>query len=142
VKRVAIALGIVAILASSCGGDELPERLATSLQNRVASIRGYAESGRPGLARSALRNLVELVTAQVEAKRIDEGLATEILAAAQAVDDQLVLMPRPSPSEAPSPSPVDEGEEGGGEGEGEGGGEGKPDKDKGNGNGNGNGNDD
>jgi hypothetical protein len=131
-RRVAIALGIVAILASSCGSNELPARLATSLQNRVASIRGYAEAGRPGLARSALRNLVELVTAQVEAGRIDEARAAEILAAAQAVADQLVLVPRSSPSEAPSPSPVEEGHEGGGEG--------KPDKDKGNGNGNGNGN--
>jgi hypothetical protein len=132
-RRVVIALGIVAILVSSCGGDELPSRLATSLQNRVASIRGYVEAGRPGLARSGLRNLVELVTAQVEAGRIDEGRATEILAAAQAVADQLVLVPRSSPSETPSPSP-DESEVGGDHS--------KPDKDKGNGHGDeGNGND-
>jgi FIMAH domain len=110
-RRVAIALGIVAILASSCGGDQLPARLADSLENRVASIRGYAESGRPGLARSALRNLVLLVTAQVEAGRIDEARATEILAAAQAVADQLVLVPRSSPPETSSPSPIDEGDE-------------------------------
>jgi hypothetical protein len=120
VKRAAIALGIVAILASSCGGDQLPVRLATSLQDRVASIRGYAESGRPGLARSALRNFIELVTAQVEAGRIDDARATEILAAAQAVADQLVLVPRSSPSESPSPSPTEEGN-----------GNGKPDKAKG-----------
>ena len=126
-RRVVITLGIVAILVSSCGGDELPSRLATSLQNRVASIRGYAETGQPGLARNVLRNLVELVSAQVEAGRIDEGRATEILAAAQAVADQLVLVPRSSPSETPSPSPVDEGDGGGDHG--------KPDKDKGNGNG-------
>jgi len=107
-RRVVITLGIVAILVSSCGGDELPSRLATSLQNRVASIRSYAEAGRPGLAQSALRNLVELVTAQVESGRIDEGRATEILAAAQAVADQLVLVPRSSPSESPSPSPVED----------------------------------
>jgi hypothetical protein len=123
-RRVAIVLGIVAILASSCGGDELPARLATSLQNRVASIRGYAESGRPGLARSGLRNLVELVTAQVEAGRIEQARASEILAAAQAVADQLVLVPRVSPSESPSPSPVEEGN-----------GNGKPDKGKGEGHG-------
>jgi hypothetical protein len=112
-RRIAIALGIVAIVASSCGTNELPARLATSLQNRVASIRGYAESGQPGLARSALRNLVELVTAQVEVGRIDEARATEILAAAQAVADQLVLVPRTSPSEAQSPSPSVEIDEGG-----------------------------
>lgn len=112
-RRVAIALGIVAILASSCGGNELPARLATSLQNRVASIRHQAESGRPGLARSGLRNLVEMVTAQVEAGRIDAARASEIFAAAQAVADQLVLVPRSSPSETPSPSPSVEVDEGG-----------------------------
>ena len=129
-RRVAIAIGIVAILASSCGGDELPARLATSLQNRVASIRDFAESGRPGWARGALRNLAELVTAEVEAGRIDEARATEILEAAQAVADQLVFVPRSSPSETPSPSPTEEGN-------------GKPDKDKGEGHGDeGHGNDD
>jgi len=114
VKRAVIALGIVAILVSSCGGGELPSGLATSLENRVASIRGYAESGRPGLARSALRNLVELVTAQTEAGRVDEGRAAGILAAAQAVAEQLTLLPRTAPTESPSPSPtpVDEGGEG------------------------------
>ena len=112
-RRVVITLGVAAILVSSCGGDELPSRLATSLQNRVASIRGYAESGQPGRARSALRNLAELVTAQVEAGRIDEARATEILAAAQAVADQLVLVPRSSMSETPSPSPSVEVDEGG-----------------------------
>jgi hypothetical protein len=113
VKRAAIALGIVAILASSCGGGELPSGLATSLENRVASIRAYAESGRPGLARSAVRNLVELVTTQVEAGRIDEGRAAEILAAAQAVAEHLTILPRTAPSESPSPTPVDEGDQGG-----------------------------
>ena len=104
-RRVVIALGVVAILVSSCGGGELPARLATSLEDRVASIRGFAEAGRPGLARSALRNLVELVAAQVEAGRLDEGRATEILSAAQAVADQLVLVPRSSPSVTPRPIP-------------------------------------
>lgn len=111
-KRAAISLGIVAILASSCGGGELSTRLATSLENRVASIREYAESGQPGLARNALRNLVELVTAQTEAGRIDESRAAEILAAAQAVAEQLTLVPRTAPTESPSASPVDEGGDG------------------------------
>jgi FIMAH domain len=128
VKRATIALGIVAIVAGSCGGGELSTRLATSLENRVASIRGYAESGRPGLARSALRNLVELVTAQTEAGRIDEGRAAEILAAAQAVAEQLTLLPRTAPTESPSPSPSLEGNDEDGHGNGDG-------KDKGKGNG-------
>ena len=125
-----IALGIVAILASSCGGGELPPRLATSLQNRVSSIRDFAESGRPGWARGALQNLVELVTTEVDAGRIDEARGMEILAAAEAVADQLVLVPRSSPSEIPSPSPSEDGN-------------GKPDKGKGEGYGDeGHGNDD
>jgi hypothetical protein len=135
VRRATIALGIIAILASSCGEGELPTQLAATLQNRVAEIRTSAESGRPGLARTELRKLVELVVSRLDAGRIDDGRAAPILDAAEAVDEQLGLVPRASPTESPSASPVDEGDAGGGEG--------KPDKDKGKGNGNeGHGNDD
>ena len=127
-RRATIALGIIAILASSCGDGELPTQLASTLENRVAQIRTYAESGRPGLARAELRKLVELVVSRLDAGRLGDGRATAILDAAQAVEDQLALVPRPSPSESPSPSPVEEVDEGGGEG--------KPDKNnKGKGNG-------
>ena len=127
-KRATIALGIIAILASSCGDGELPTQLSATLENRVAQIRTYAESGRPGLARAELRKLVELVVSRLDAGRLDDGRATVILDAAQAVEDQLALVPRPSPSESPIPSPVSEVDEGGGEG--------KPDKNnKGKGNG-------
>lgn len=134
-RRATIALGIIAILASSCGDGELPTQLAATLENRVAQIRTFAESGRPGLARTELRKLVELVVSRLDAGRLDDGRATAILDAAQAVEDQLALVPRPSPSESPSPSPVAEVDEGGGEG--------KPDKNKDKGNGDeGHGNDD
>jgi hypothetical protein len=129
VKRATIALGIVAILASSCGGDELPAGLTASLQDRVASIRGFAEKGRPGLAQNALRNLVELVTARLDAGTIEEERAVEILEAAQVVADQLALLPRPSPESSPSPAEEDDGGEGNGD----------KGKDKGNGKGNGGG---
>jgi hypothetical protein len=138
VRRATIALGIIAILASSCGDSELPAQLAATLENRVAQIRTFAENGRPGLARTELRQLVELVISRLDTGRIDEGRATAILDAAQAVDEELALLPRTSPPESLSPSPVDEGDSGEG-------GEGKPDKDKGKGNGKGNkghGNDD
>jgi hypothetical protein len=129
VKRAAIALGIVAILASSCGDGQLPAPLAATLQDRVAQIRSSVEDGRAGVARAQLRNLVELVLARLDAGRIDEGRATEILDAAQAVAEQLSLVPESAPSE--SPSPVDEGD---GNGDG---------KDKGKGHGDeGHGNDD
>jgi hypothetical protein len=125
VRRATIALGIVAILASSCGAGEIPPRLAATLQDRAATIRGLAEDGRPGLARSALRQLVELVSARLESGRIDEQRALEILEAADAVADQLSLLPRPSPTESPGPAPPEDG--GGDEGEG------KPEKGKGQG---------
>ena len=134
-RRATIALGIVAILASSCGDGELPTQLGTTLENRVARIRTFAEDGRPGLARAELRKLVELVVSRLDAGRIDDGRATVILAAAEAVEEQLTLLPRTAPSGSPSPSPTP-AEEGG-----EGGGEGKPDKDKGHGD-EGHGNDD
>jgi hypothetical protein len=134
VRRATIAFGIVAILASSCGESDLPAPLAGTLQDHVAQIRSFAEAGRPGLARTELRRLGELVASRLEAGRIEDGRATAILAAAQAVEEQLALVPRPSPSASPTTSPIDEGDEND-----EGGGEGKPDKDKGNGNGKGNG---
>jgi hypothetical protein len=122
VRRATIALGIIAILASSCGEDQLPAPLAATLQNRVAQIRAFAETDRPGLARTELRQLVELVYSRLDAGRIDEGRAAAILDAARAVGEHLALVPMPSPSESPTTSPVDEGDEGGGGG--------KPDKDE------------
>jgi hypothetical protein len=133
-RRAAVAIGIVAILSSSCGRSELPTRLADTLQDRVATIRGFAEGGRPGLARNALRNLVELVTARLESGVIDEARAAEILEAARHVADQLALLPRSSPTISPSTSPVGEDDDSGQ-------GEGEPDKDKGKGQGKGNGGD-
>ena len=113
-RRATIALGVIAILASSCGDGELPTQLAASLENRVAQVRTFAESGRPGLARTELRKLVELVVSRLDAGRIDDGRATAILAAAEAVDEQLTLLPRTASLESPSPTPTpaDEADEG------------------------------
>jgi hypothetical protein len=139
VRRAAVVLGIVAILASSCGGSNLPARLAATLQDRVAQIRSSAEDGRLGIARTQLRGLVELVISRLEAGRIDEGRATEILEAAEAVAEQLGLVPRTVAPESLSPSPS-EGDEGEGQGNDQGN---DKDKDKGKGHGDeGHGNDD
>jgi hypothetical protein len=136
VRRAAIVLGLAAFLATSCGDGELPTRLAASLQDRVATIREFAENGQPGLARNALRNLVTVVSARLESGVIDDARAAEIIEAAQDVADQLALVQRSSPATSSSPPPVeeDEGDQG----------EGKPNKGKGNGNGGdgGQGNDD
>lgn len=131
-KRLTIALGIIAILASSCGGGRYPAPLAATLQDRVETIRSLAESGRPGLARAELVRLVELVASRLQAGRIDAGRATEILEAAEAVEGQLTLLPRTSPTVSPTPTPTEEGDEGQGN---------DKDKDKGNGD-EGHGNDD
>ena len=137
-RRAVVTLGIVAILVSSCAGNDTPERFTATLRDRVASIRELAEAGKPGLALARLRNVVASVTSQLERGRIEEGWALEILESAQAVELQLRLMPAPpSASEDPSPSPVDEG---GGEDSDGGNGKGK-DKGKDNGN-EGHGNDD
>lgn len=113
-RRATIALGIIAILASSCGDGELPTQLASTLENRVAQIRSLAESGRPGLARTELRELVELVVSRLDVGRIDDSRATTILAAAEVVDEQLTLLPRTASTESPSPTPTpaDEADEG------------------------------
>jgi hypothetical protein len=125
-RRATIVLCLAALITGSCGGRELPTRFATTLQDRVASIRLAAEEGRPGDARSRLNELVAVVTSRLDRGRIDEERALEILASADAVAIQLSLLPRPSPTEeAPNPSPVEE--EGKHEGEGKG-------KDKGHGN--------
>lgn len=131
-RAAAIALGIVAILASSCGEAAIPPRLATALEDRVALIRERAEAGRPGLAIAATRELMTLVTQRLDAGRLDDSKAVEILEAAQLVVQRLAPLPRQtveSPSPIPSPS-----QEGGGD-------QGKPDdkdkdEDKGKGNGN------
>jgi hypothetical protein len=119
-RRGAIALGIVAIIASSCGSGELPPQLAATLRDRVAQIRSSAEDGRTGVARSQLRSLVELVISRLDAGRIDEGRAAAILEAAQAVAEQLSLVPETAPAESPSPSPGDEGGNGKDKGKGHG----------------------
>ena len=118
-RRAAVVLGIVAILASSCGGDSMPPRLATTLENRVAAIRDLAEAGQPGRAVAAARDLIELVAARMQSGRIDQAKAMDILAAADVVVQRLALLPRPSPAESPSPSPVEE-DPGDGEGKGKG----------------------
>jgi hypothetical protein len=126
-RRATIVLCLAALMTGSCGGHDLPTRFATTLRDRVASIRLAAEEGRPGDARSRLNELVAVVTTRLDRGRIDEGRALEILASADAVAIQLSLLPRPSPTkEAPSPSPVQD-EEDKHEGKGKG-------KDKGHGN--------
>jgi hypothetical protein len=125
-RRVTVALALVAVVTSSCGENDFPTELAATLQDQVALIRHDAEAGRPGYARNHLNQLVAMVTSQLDRGLMDEQRATEILESAADVAAQLSLLRRPSPSEAPSPSPV--------EGKGKDQGKGHGDEDKGHGN--------
>jgi hypothetical protein len=125
VRRVTVALTLLAVLTGSCGGNDLPTGVAAILQDQVALIRHDAEVGRPGYARNHLNELVAMVRSRLDRGLIDEQRATEILAAADAVTEQLSLLPGPSPAESPSPPPVEETGKGKGK-----------DKDHDNGNGN------
>jgi hypothetical protein len=125
VRRMTVALALLAALTGSCGGNDLPTGVAATLQDQVALIRHDAEVGRPGFARNHLNELVAMVTSRLDRGLIDEQRATEILAAADAVAEQLSLLPEPSPAESPSPPPVEETGKGKGK---------DKDHDKGNGN--------
>jgi hypothetical protein len=107
-----IALGVVAALTSSCGGDDFPTGVASTLQDQVAVIRHDVEIGRPGYARAHLNELVAMVRSRLDRGLIGEQRATEILAAADGVAAQLSLMPRPSAAASPSPSSIEEHDEG------------------------------
>ena len=111
-RRVTVALGGVVVLTSSCGGNDLPAGVASTLRDQVAVIRHDAEIGRPGYARNDLNELVAMVQSRLDRGQIDQQRATEILAAADAVAAQLSLLPRPSPAESPSPPPVEEHDKG------------------------------
>lgn len=130
-RAATIALGIVAILASSCGEPSMPPRLANTLEHRVATIRELAEAGRGGLAIDATRDLMTFVTGRVNAGVMDDSKAVEILDAAGLVVQRLQLLPRPTvaTSASPSPPPSEEGEHGN-----EGKGKGKGHDDEGDGN--------
>ena len=111
-KRMTIALGVVAVLTSSCGGDDFPPGVASTLQDQVAVIRHDVEIGRPGYARADLNELVAMVRSRLDRGLIGEQRATQILAAADGVAAQLSLLPRPSAAASPSPSSVEEHDKG------------------------------
>jgi hypothetical protein len=111
-RRMTIALGVVAVLTSSCGGNDLPTGVASTLQDQVAVIRHDVEIGRPGYARADLNELVAMVRSRLDRGLIGEQRATEILAAADGLAAQLSLLPRPSPEASPSPSPAEEHDKG------------------------------
>jgi hypothetical protein len=122
VRRGAVAAAAAAALVlGSCGQGDLPSATSADLQDRVAAIRRAASTGQRRIALRRLSVLVETVSSLLDAGRIDQGRGLEILESAEAVGDQLSLLPRPSPTPSPNPSPSqEEGNSGKGKGKGKG----------------------
>jgi hypothetical protein len=115
------AAAAIALVLGSCGHGELPPALSNDLQDQVASIRRAAETGQRGTALRRLEALVGTVNSLLDGGRIDEGRGLAILQSAEAVGNQLALLPPPSPTVTSSPSPVqEEGYGGDGKGKDEG----------------------
>ena len=120
-RRVAV-LVLSSVLALGACGDhvDLAPRAQRQLQPVLDDVRAAAIAADRLGARSALRELERAVTALTDAGQISEERAAEILAAAEAVADQLTLLPAPSPSPTPEPTvspipePSEEAEESGG----------------------------
>ncbi len=141
-----------AILTGACGDDPgrtsaVAPRAERRLTTEVAAIREAVDAEDRVAARSAVRDLQGSVAELQGAGLVTVDRAGRILAAAQAVLEELTLLPAPSPSptvvpsQAAEPSPATDAGEGaeehGGEGDDESPG---PESGHGNGHGNGNGN--
>jgi hypothetical protein len=125
-RRATIALAAAALLGGGCAGNGIPRDVAANLQRRVQSVRLAAEASKPVLARTGLQGLTTTVATLVDHGVLAEDRAVQIVAAADAVRDQLAVLPAASRSPSPPPSPSPSGEEDHGNG-----------KDKGKGNGHG-----
>jgi outer membrane biosynthesis protein TonB len=141
-KRSAVAILLVSVLAGACAESAIPQATAADLQSRVADIRSVVEDGRIFAARQQLEKLAGIVDRLMDRQKLDSDTALEILAAIGDVRAALPSAPEPSPVTEPTaepttpPPPPPEEEDEGGNGQGN-------DKDKGGGHGDeGHGNDD
>jgi outer membrane biosynthesis protein TonB len=95
-------------LMAACGNQaEIQARAQRQLQARMDDVRAAVASADRAGAQSALRDLERSVSQLLGANQLTEGRATEILAAAQDVADQLSLLQEPEPSFSPSPLPTE-----------------------------------
>jgi hypothetical protein len=116
VRRAALAVVVVALLAGACAEPAIPRAEAQGLQTVVARIRAAAEAGKTSAARVRLARLTEQVEELVNADVIAQDTAMEILDAAAAVRAALALAPPtssapPTESSTPTPSPEEETDE-------------------------------
>ena len=116
-KRAAPFLASVVVVAvlGACGGDSAPmsDKAATQLRARVTAVRTAVEArdvDGAGRALDALRQAVDRLRGE---NALSDGRAADILAAASAVNDQLVTVtttttttttvPPPPPTPATKP---------------------------------------
>ena len=141
--RAAAFVGVLAIATAACSnGSQLDARTQRQLTDGVEQIRTAVADADRIAARAALRDLARTVSSLTDDGKLDRDRASEILAAAQDVADQLTLLPAPSPSPSPEPQPTSSpsepsGQQGDGNGHGDENGNGNAyghDEDHGNGN--------
>ena len=124
VAPVALVVGLT--LLAACGGDSAPmsSGAATELHTRVTAVRTAADARDPGAAANALDELRTAVDRLHRADELTDARAADILAAAQAVEDQLVTITTTTttttapPVTAPAPAPPTSDDKGDGKGKG------------------------
>ena len=104
VRLPVIFLTAILMSASCSGTSDLDARAQRQLTAGVQEVRAAVAQGDRLGARAALRDLTQAVTSLTDDGRLDQDRATEIVAAAQDVADQLSLLPGPVPSPSPEPS--------------------------------------
>ena len=122
VAPVALVLGLT--LLAACGGDSVPmsSGAATELHTRVTAVRTAADARDAGAAANALDELRTAVDRLHRADELTDARAAEILAAAKAVEDQLVTITTTTttapPATTPAPAPPTADDKGNGKGKG------------------------
>ena len=133
IARRAVAPMVLVVglaLLAACGGDSAPmtSGAATELHTRVAAVRTAADARDPGAAANALDELRTAVDRLHRADELTDARAADILAAAAAVQDQLVTItttttttttpPVTAPTKPTAPPATDEKGNGNGKGKG------------------------
>ena len=131
-KRSAVAVLLVSVLAGACAEPAIPQPTAADLQSRVADIRSVVEDGRIFAARQQLEKLAGIVDRLMDKQELESETALEILAAIgdvraalpSALERSPANEPTAEPTTPPPPPPDEEDEGGNGQGNDKGGGHG------------------
>jgi hypothetical protein len=107
--RRTVAAGLLAAtLLVACGGQaDISARAQRQLQARMDDLRTAIAAQDRLEAQSTLRQLERSVSQLLAAEQLSDGRATEILAAAQEVADQLPLLQLPVSTSSPSAEPTE-----------------------------------